>query len=223
MDSIPLFYFQTKVAMIDDFSPYIDGIAYLTGIDLERFESSIDAKNILTQYQAKIAINTLLENIDASVSEEKKTQKVLNNISSLMKNIARHDDISVLLVDYQMPELNGLELLGLLKNKTFRKLLLTAEASNETIIDAFNERKIDYYFCKNDKKLHKVMSEDIRRQINTYFVNLTNSIINFFPHVREISNSESACQFFHKVTSEKNIEEFFIVDANGVFKLIDQQ
>ena len=106
MDSIPLFYFQTKVAMIDDFSPYIDGIAYLTGIDLERFESSIDAKNILTQYQAKIAINTMCNRLSID------TAKLLKFMGTNVDNInvlsyKQSHEVIALLNSFTRGEING--------------------------------------------------------------------------------------------------------------------
>ncbi len=57
---------------------------------------------------------------------------------------------AILIVDYDMPGLNGLELARRLKSKlAIKVMLLTGEADQQTAITAFNQGEIDRFLPKS--------------------------------------------------------------------------
>ncbi|UTW54463.1 response regulator [Kordiimonas sp. SCSIO 12610] len=58
--------------------------------------------------------------------------------------------ISVVIVDYQMPTMTGLEFCRAIADIPVKKILLTGKANTDQIIDAFNEGLIDRFISKSD-------------------------------------------------------------------------
>jgi CheY-like chemotaxis protein len=65
-------------------------------------------------------------------------------------NKQRFDIPAVLVVDYAMPQMNGVELCEALQNIPCKKILLTGQADEKVAVDAFNNKLIDQYIKKND-------------------------------------------------------------------------
>ena len=62
---------------------------------------------------------------------------------------------AVLIVDYQMPGLNGVELVSKLEGFPARRILLTGEADAAVAVQAFNSGVIQRFIPKNTPNLHK--------------------------------------------------------------------
>jgi response regulator RpfG family c-di-GMP phosphodiesterase len=58
--------------------------------------------------------------------------------------------ISVVIIDYQMPTMNGLDFCRAIGDIPAKKILLTGKANTNQIIDAFNEGLIDRFISKSD-------------------------------------------------------------------------
>ncbi len=58
--------------------------------------------------------------------------------------------ISVVIVDYQMPTMTGLEFCRAIADIPVKKILLTGKANTDQIINAFNEGLIDRFISKSD-------------------------------------------------------------------------
>ena len=68
----------------------------------------------------------------------------------VMADAARFGDIAALVVDYEMPEMNGLEFLAAVKDLACTRILLTAVADESRAVEAFNAGLIDFYVKKSD-------------------------------------------------------------------------
>jgi CheY-like chemotaxis protein len=74
----------------------------------------------------------------------------LDMIHREVHNEHRFEQVSVVVVDYDMPEIDGLEFCRNLKNKAVKKILLTGKADEQTAVRAFNEKTIDRFIRKQD-------------------------------------------------------------------------
>jgi CheY-like chemotaxis protein len=74
----------------------------------------------------------------------------LDMIHREVHNEHRFEQVSVVVVDYDMPEIDGLEFCRNLKNKAIKKILLTGKADEQTAVRAFNEKTIDRFIRKQD-------------------------------------------------------------------------
>ena len=78
-------------------------------------------------------------------------------VKSYFGNWSRFHLTSVLIVDYSMPGLNGLEMIRRLGSWPGRKILLTGEADVSIAIAAFNEGLIQKFIPKDTKHLYNAL------------------------------------------------------------------
>lgn len=84
-------------------------------------------------------------------------------LSAIASDQARHELVSVVIVDFAMPSMSGIELFRRIKHLPFRKILLTGKAGDETAVAAFNEGLIDLFWVKQDRSLPQSLTREIRR------------------------------------------------------------
>ena len=84
----------------------------------------------------------------------------------------RFDEVSVAIIDYDMPFLNGLELAQQIKNPYTKKILLSGIADEKIAIEAFHKGLIDRYVFKQEPNLNSVVSAMVCELQKEYFVDL---------------------------------------------------
>ena len=81
---------------------------------------------------------------------ERPTFLDLSDMPRIMTNDNRFGEISVAIVDYDLPYMHGIDFCSLLKNTQIKTILLTAKASGDTALEAFNDNVIDMFLRKQD-------------------------------------------------------------------------
>jgi len=97
-------------------------------------------------------------------------------LAGLMGNAHRFEQISLLVVDYAMPGMNGVDVCRRLKGHPARKILLTGKAGEGTAVKAFNEGLIDCYLMKQMADLPRIIDQEMRQLQRKYFKAMTGSI-----------------------------------------------
>ena len=124
----------------------------------------------------KLCVHTKLGNsartrnyglIDENLNIEDSTTHHSINVSieklKKMLNDSCHQDISVLFIDYHMPEITGIDFLREIRHLPIKKALITGEQDYKVAIDAFNSGLVDAYVRKDDPmfpdKIQNIVSE----------------------------------------------------------------
>jgi len=102
--------------------------------------SQVDA--IVQQSHAADATEAALTDRDITVS--------LSHISNMILDARRFEPVTVSVVDYDMPAMDGLQFCERLPSRALRRILLTGKADLQTAIDAFNRGIIDRFVVKSD-------------------------------------------------------------------------
>lgn len=76
---------------------------------------------------------------------------------------------SVLVVDYSMPQMNGVELCEALQHLPCKKILFTGAADEKVAVDAFNRGLIDRYIKKSDDDALDRLESEIAALQHEYF------------------------------------------------------
>jgi CheY-like chemotaxis protein len=63
---------------------------------------------------------------------------------------ARFEEVAAVVVDYEMPEIDGIQFLSSINDTACTKILLTGAAGDREAVDAFNAGLIDFYIRKGD-------------------------------------------------------------------------
>lgn len=230
MVSLPAFCYPTTVAWVDDDDLFL---AAASGIfkqnePVKSFNDPQKALKILEQYSPPILENSFLhgsvnhdlfETIDHAPVDFNVTK-----IHELQNQLSTADEISVLIVDYKMPGMNGIELCQLLKGLPFKKILLTGEAELHHAVTAFNNNIIDRFIPKDSPTLFSDIQFHVSDLKQRYFQNKSQAILSHL----EVDNLTALSDpvfigFFQDYCVKNEIKESYLIDKIGSFLLINKK
>lgn len=172
------YYHPSSIVIIDDDALFLETIKFSLS-DAFPCETFADPKHaIQVLHQRQSTIRTLshfvvpIESAPDLHAIEPGDQFVhlrTSGIAGLVTDPARFSQVSVVVVDYDMPGINGIQLCRQLADLPVRKILLTGKATIDTAVRAFNERIIDGYIAKQDATLATRLKTEIRALQTTYF------------------------------------------------------
>lgn len=99
-----------------------------------------------------------------------------SNFFHLLENPERFSQVSVAIIDYDMPGMTGLEMCRALKDLPIKKIMLTGRASQNQAINAFNERIIDCFLSKHDPELENKLRAEIEQLQRAFFSENTETL-----------------------------------------------
>lgn len=154
---LPIYQHPVLVVLIDDNQSYLDSVTFQldSRFPCKTFtdtKMAIDwIKNTYQHYLADIAHPIQVGYDDETSCLERRNAAInLNEIYCEVLNKQRFDIPAVLVVDYAMPQMNGVQLCEALQTIPCKKILLTGQADERVAVDAFNNKLIDQFIKKND-------------------------------------------------------------------------
>ncbi len=224
---IPVSFFPTSVLIIDDNRRFLKNIslqldencAYLLFDNpqkaMEHLENIDETHTLLDNYSS-INLEHYGTDNQYSVNIE------LASIHKQIYNQKRFEEVSVVVVDYAMPAMNGIEFCEKLYNRRVKKIMLTAEADYQIAVEAFNNGIIDKFILKSDFNLKKTLNESILELQKKFFYELTESISH------SIEKEPGYCltdpevsRLFEKICEENAIIEHHLLNSSGDLLLLD--
>lgn len=227
-------FYPTTVGLIDDSEQYIDKlISRLAGkeqLPCIVYKNPEEALHFLTnQYQSDSFVNRCLLSKEADDFDRLIVELNITAIQREIYNPHRFNEISVLIVDYAMPSINGLELCRLVRksNPYIKIIMVTGEVGKSLAVTAFNEGSIDQFILKTTPKVMDVLVQAVRKFQEDYFLELSEMALN---KIAEFSKQTLGClqdsifvDFFKQLCKTNRIVEYFLVDKYGSFLMLDFQ
>jgi CheY-like chemotaxis protein len=146
---LSLLEYPGSIAFLDDERHFLDGLSVAVPDDFvctyfQKPQRCIDTLlNQMPLWQKQK--NTLMQ----AVSNNEEQQTLLESlVNDLYADLARFDLITLLVVDYQMPAMNGLAVLEQLKDWPGKRVMLTGQADEQLAVEAFNRGLIDHFIPK---------------------------------------------------------------------------
>jgi len=136
----------------------------------------------------------------------------------------RHSQVSVLIIDYEMPGINGLEVCHQIENPHIRKVLLTGVADENLAIEAFNNGLIHQYIRKHDDDFVKKMLSTIKNAQYEYFYDLLKVPLEIL-HKRDVSTALTDPAYiaeFQYTLEKNNILAYYTLNDIGSAIMIDE-
>ncbi len=233
MDINHLLFFPTSVMFIDDNRDFLLNFILLIDEDI-----LIDIKS--SPYDALKAIHERHQKyiVDLKMGEIYKSQK--NTLDQLINqkfkvseiaqeafNPLRFSQLSVVVVDYAMPGLNGLELVKKMENAHIKRIMLSGQAETQIIEQAVKDSVIDLYIKKQDDNVKDLINASIRKLQEEYFAQVSQQLKYFNP---EYKMDEFFCQmtlkaksFIHHIFDTHNIQEYYCNDSEGSLLLVSNK
>jgi CheY-like chemotaxis protein len=227
--SVPCYFFPTNVVFVDDNQSFLNSVSLALSATLP-YKTFIDPKQAITflknnarqSVNVESAVFVSSGNISGAAS-----QGVELDLLPLQKRAyeqSRFNETSVVVVDYAMPTMNGLEFCRQLSDAGIRckKLMLTGEADHSTAVDGFNKHIIDKFILKSDistnVEMLNVIIADLQKQ---YFQEKSARILQYLlldplaPFV-----SESFVALFDSICHQYGVVEYYLFDTSGSFMLL---
>lgn len=218
--SLPCIYFPTKVVMIDDNLSFLENLR-LTIDDYQNVQiysnPLLGIKN-LSEYQSVLSTTDIISDLDLDEIDEENALSI--NYTKLNEIINYKEEISVLVVDYSMPEMNGIEFFNKTKSFPAKKIMLTGEADNQIAVNAFNQGLIDRFIVKSGEKVNETLLQYVNELKAQYFIDTKiNQLVSINNHIKE---SPDYIKLANNWIKDNHILRFYQYDQSGSLVGIDK-
>lgn len=233
---IPPFYYPTTVVFVDDSRDFLANLSLQldAGLAFRLHDSPVDALVALNGPSGQPSLVERVFSVSRHGDDLPLSHHVidlnLDNIAREVHNEHRFEQVSVVVVDYDMPGIDGLELCRNLKNPALRKILLTGKADEKVAVQAFNQGLIDRFILKQDPDVIPILNRAIVDLQLAYFENLGRMVMDALalgshPFLRDALFAGE----FRRICTRLNIIEFYLtafpegilmLDADGAPSLL---
>lgn len=230
MDKLACCYFPTTTVLVDDQESFLSTVELnlKQSTPLHTFNDPIRALEFINKesknqlHLDKIILNTF----DFEASLAKPDQHALTiNIAGILRHLynpQRFLQVSDILVDYNMPGMNGIDLCEKIKDPFIRKLMITGDMDTRIAITAFNKGSISKFIPKQTERFTQTLTECIKTEKHTYFAHHSTTII------KMLANDDYNClenphfiRLFNAIREEHSIVEYYMIDENGSFLMLN--
>lgn len=217
---IPICYFPTHVLLTDDNENFLHQLErYLEGV-IPGCETSLDPRQSLKKVNDEGYYLTQL----SEGFVENRVYEGLATLSNEIHNPDRYKTISTIVVDYDMPEMTGVEFCQQIQSPHIKKILLTGAADERIAVDAFNKGIIDYYIPKHGMRAFDDLEHYIRLSQGRFFQSFyrpLGDLVAADPLGTAITDPIFQKHFAEFIQKEK-ISEYYLTEAAGSYLCISE-
>jgi CheY-like chemotaxis protein len=146
----------------------------------------------------------------------------LNRIRELVYDHDRFSQISVAIIDYDMPEMDGIEVCKRIRHPEIKKILLTGKADEKIAVDAFNAGLINQYIRKSTADVEVLVNAAVVRLQQEYFMDITRpSQIALADGMGLFLSREGFKRMFTDVLNEYDYREYYLCEQPRGLLLLD--
>lgn len=225
-----LFYYPTQVILVDDDPDFLDAVSLILPRDLS-YRLFQSARQALTHINGAQQHAELIRRVYSSYKtgpfdSDTLTHIEINELYKEIYNAERFSTPSVVVVDYSMPSMNGLEFCASLTNPFIKRILLTGQADTDLAVHAFNEGLIDQFISKKDHDLEQKLQRSIAALQQQYFSKsfklITDPVI--ANSQSRFLNNPDFVAYFNSIRSHHKFIEYYLIDEPySGFALLDQK
>jgi CheY-like chemotaxis protein len=215
------YYHPSSIVIIDDDALFLETIKFSLSdsFPCETFTDPKRAIQVLKERQSTV------RNLEHFVVPSESTPDVpthqlgdqfvqvrTSGVTALVKDAERFSQISVAVIDFDMPGINGLQICRQLADLPMRKILLTGKATTDIAIRAFNERIIDCYIAKQDSTLATRLKTEIRALEAAYFKRIAEPLASVLGLEATRFIADPACEeLFAAERHARNVVEHYVM------------
>lgn len=212
--SLSPYYHPTTICFVDDNETFLDSLELeLPGEWACRTFS--DPEAALAYLREPIALPPLMDRC-FSLQRDSNSALIhldLNMIEQEIRHIDRFRRNSVLVVDYSMPSMNGLQMCEALDDPNIRKAMLTGVADEKLAVQAFNAGLIHRFIPKQVgdpiNVVHQFVDELVHEYFNQYSVRLQSALAINPP---AFLNDPDVTRWVHDLMQAEHLVEYYLVD-----------
>jgi hypothetical protein len=224
--TLPCYFHPTTLLFVDDDSLLLDSMqTRLHSIfNIKKFSSPVEAVDFIRNYKISPATKTgadlcIQYSEDFVIEEKRPTILNLAAMANHLLNPKRFETISVTVVDFAMPHMNGVEFFEKINDLDCKKLMFTGEAWNIEGLNLFNFNTIDR-ICRKSEPASAMLTIFEEMQLR-YFQEHTQIILSALKNLSLITpqclQDPDLTPLVFEIFKNKNITEFYLLNHEGVF------
>lgn len=227
--SLPLFSYPATVVWVDDDPLFLASVTQLLkNSRTTTFNAPEQSIKFFQQYKPLLQkINFMRGYTEADSYDMLNHMPVDLNVSALKElytNDERNGEVTVLVTDYNMPSMNGIDLCRELREHPMKKILLTGAADYQQAVAAFNAGLIDCFIQKDSQTLAQDILFHLKRLSQQYFVDRSRQLLNHLETDYPLPLSDPIfIAFFDEWCKKNEIQEYYLIDKHGNFLLINKE
>ncbi|WP_432380210.1 response regulator [Duganella sp. P38] len=169
---LPVYAHPTLTVLVDDSDSFLRSLSFQLDPMLanKTFHDTTEALRWLCSSAPDSAlplhVNFDMQNLPA---DQCNVTLELDRIYRIAEQRERFATPSVLVVDYSMPQMNGLEFCAAVAHLPCKKILFTGAADEKVAVSAFNRGLIDRYIKKSDDHALDLLEMEIATMQDCYF------------------------------------------------------
>ncbi|MDR2267906.1 MAG: hypothetical protein LBD81_00455, partial [Holosporaceae bacterium] len=217
-------FFPTTIVFVDDdpvFSTLMEKSLQFKNLTLKKFTNPLEALDFVNETSASNYLdysNLFRSDDEESMSDWKSIMFNINKLHQKIYDLDRFAQISTVVADYSMGEMNGVEFCKSIKDRNIRKILLTGAADERIAVEAFNRGYINRFIKKGSENFFKSTESSIRKSAHYYFSSYTEDIFRYLSiHKRNHLKDPVFASFFSTVCANRGYEEYYMLDNFGSY------
>ncbi|WP_032112898.1 response regulator [Candidatus Paracaedibacter symbiosus] len=224
MKFIPAFYFPTTVHLVDDEYEFLKEMKWTLDPSVATYNIFPDPQVVLEHIGAQQGEGTYIN----QWLKEGEMGSIVAQVYDLYKQIyslQRFSQVSTVVVDYDMPLMNGLELCEKITSPHIQKILLTGAADDNLAIHAFNKGLIHGFIRKHDPNVIQLLEEFIKKGQQQFFQSLTKTYMTAVTMDRENTFllQPEFVKLFERLVRENKVTEYYLKDHTGQFIFLNEK
>lgn len=228
IDSQQLFpyFFPTTVVFVDDNAAFLKGLALQLPEDLayQMFETAESALAHINQPGPTPLYQRCFSHYRSTGVDSGSEQLIHLDLSLIEREISNADrfrEITVVVVDYDMPGMDGLTFCKRIHDPHVRKVLFTGVADEKVAVEAFNAGIIDRFIIKSDPNAVTRVVESLEILQSAYFRSISEMLrrsllLNAPAFLTDLAFEE----FFTRMRRKHKFVEYYLVARPGGFLLL---
>lgn len=219
------YYFPTTVVLIDDNQRFLENFSLQLdeSLAVRCFTSATIALEHINAEATKVHLDQRCLS-QAGINNQAEQSVVRLDLTMLENEISNRDrfsDIAVVIVDYDMPEMSGLELCEKIRSPRIKKILLTGVADEKIAVQAFNDGVIDRFLMKNDQDINRKIHHAISQCQRKYFSEISAVIENMLRlKAPDFIYADAFIDYFFSLQLHYSFVEYYYVEDPRGFLLV---
>lgn len=232
-----LCYYPTNIAVIDDSDSFLAMVNKELDPKQARqlYNNPVEAlQKINAAENSSDQLNSILktlsnEDVDESSLATYDANALVHidwkNFYKEAYNEKRFDRISVVLIDYRMEQMDGIEFCRNLLDKAIIKIMITEISDYKLAVQAFNEGLIDKFILKNNSGFFNEINNSIVKAQRDYFKNIygLNGVLGFIFRDQIQCKSKDYYDLLCQIKNIINPVEGYVLDKSGSVLFLNEQ
>jgi CheY-like chemotaxis protein len=227
--TLPIYQHPTMTVLVDDSPSFLHSLRYQLGPGFPSigFSDTGAALAWLREHgAAPAALASLLSpSVDTYTLSPQPYNIALHleQVCGIRTQAQRFMTPSVLVVDYSMPGMNGIEFCEAVRDLPCRKILLTGVADERVAIEAFNRGLIDRYVRKSDAHALDRLEAELTQLQEGYFMAQSESLrVLLALHDFSFVNDPAICGLVRELGARHKIVEHYLYKTPTGFLMYDR-